>query len=62
VFVPGAEYVATLQISGAGDRDLIVQLMARADAHAETESAPPSKPSRSKTAGSKKRKAPPRRS
>jgi hypothetical protein len=32
LFAAGADYVATLQISGAGERDLIVQLIARADA------------------------------
>lgn len=31
VFVPGADYVATLQISGAGERELIVQLLARGE-------------------------------
>jgi hypothetical protein len=31
LFAPGADYVATLQITGAGERDLIVQLMARAE-------------------------------
>jgi hypothetical protein len=31
MFAPGADYVATLQISGAGERDVIVQLLARAD-------------------------------
>lgn len=33
-FAPGADYVATLQISGAGERDLIVQLLARAESGA----------------------------
>jgi hypothetical protein len=31
VFAPGADYVATLRISGAGERELIVQLIARAE-------------------------------
>jgi hypothetical protein len=31
LFAPGADYVATLQISGANERELIVQLLARAD-------------------------------
>jgi len=35
LFTAGADYVATLQISGAGERDLIVQLMARAEARPE---------------------------
>lgn len=68
VFAAGADYVATLQISGAGERDLIVQLIARADARAATppasspETAPPAptpaaKPLRSKSSAPKKRKA-----
>jgi hypothetical protein len=70
VFASGADYVATLQISGAGERDLIVQLMAHADSRAEhgpastpTPAAPPPAPapastsSRSKSSGAKKRKA-----
>jgi hypothetical protein len=31
LFAPGADYVATLQISGAGEHQMIVQLMARAE-------------------------------
>jgi hypothetical protein len=31
-FAVGVDYVATLLISGAGERDLVVQLIARADA------------------------------
>jgi hypothetical protein len=70
VFAAGADYVATLQISGAGERDLIVQLIARADAPASAatppasspEAAPPAptpaaKPLRSKSSAPKKRKA-----
>lgn len=31
LFAPGVDYVATLQISGAGDREMIVPILARAD-------------------------------
>lgn len=31
LFAPGADYVATLQVSGAGARDLLVQLLVRAE-------------------------------
>jgi hypothetical protein len=44
LFAAGADYVATLQISGAGERDLIVQLIARADARQKEEPAPASPP------------------
>ena len=69
LFAPGADYVATLQISGAGERDLIVQLIARADAAAaaaaastkeEPEATPPraapAKTSRPRSTAPKKRK------
>jgi hypothetical protein len=36
LFAAGADYVATLQISGAGERDLIVQLLARVEPLADT--------------------------
>jgi hypothetical protein len=31
LFAPGADYVAALQVSGAGERDLLVQLLVRAE-------------------------------
>jgi hypothetical protein len=39
LFAPGADYVATLQISGANERELIVQLLAHADPVADRHSA-----------------------
>ena len=50
LFAPGADYVATLQISGAGERDLIVQLIARAEPPAKEQpaasTAPPEPPAK----------------
>jgi hypothetical protein len=51
LFAAGADYIATLQISGAGERDLIVQLIARAEPRPDEHpvaSAPPPSPSPAK--------------
>jgi hypothetical protein len=40
LFAPGADYVASLQIAGAGDRELIVQLLAHAEALPSEASSP----------------------
>jgi hypothetical protein len=62
LFAAGSDYIATLQISGAGERDLIVQLMARAEPRATEEPAPtpppaPAVASRARSTAPKKRKA-----
>ena len=54
LFAAGADYVATLQISGAGERDLIVQLIARAEPPArEQPAATPSSQTPAKTSKSR---------
>jgi hypothetical protein len=61
LFAPGADYVATLQISGAGERDLVVQLIARAEPPARDQPAAtvsPDTPAKtSKARATSKRKA-----